>query len=52
MKKNITAQSSKAFADQVGKALKRSANNARKLARQYGTPVYIWRDGKVIALKP
>jgi hypothetical protein len=52
MKKTMDAQSNKDFADQVGKALKRSANNARKLARQYGTPVYIWRDGKVVALKP
>jgi len=25
---------------------------ARKTARMYGTPIYIWRDGKVVAEKP
>jgi len=52
MKKSATTASKNDFATQVGKALKRSAKNARALARQYGTPVYIWRDGKVVAIKP
>jgi len=34
------------------KALRRAAKAARKVARMYGTPIYIWRDGKVVALKP
>jgi len=25
---------------------------ARKTARAHGTPVYIWRDGKIVAEKP
>jgi hypothetical protein len=25
---------------------------ARKTARAHGTPIYIWRDGKVVAEKP
>ncbi|MCX6841825.1 MAG: hypothetical protein NTX53_06055 [candidate division WOR-3 bacterium] len=36
----------------VGRALRRAAKTARKTARAYGTPIYIWRDGKVVAEKP
>ena len=36
----------------AGRALRRAALVARKTARIYGTPVYIWRDGKVVAEKP
>lgn len=42
----------KDFATQVGRALRRAAKSARKTARMYGTPIYIWRDGKVVAEKP
>ncbi len=41
-----------AFAASVGRALRRSARVARKTARAHGTPVYIWRDGKIVAEKP
>ena len=34
------------------RALRRSARVARKVARMHGTPIYVWRDGKVVALKP
>jgi hypothetical protein len=40
------------FVASVGRALRRSARVARKTARMYGTPIYIWRDGKVVAVKP
>lgn len=33
-------------------ALKRAALHARKVARVYGTPIWIMRDGKVVAVKP
>jgi len=36
----------------VGRALRRAAKTARKIARAYGTPIYVWRDGKVVAVKP
>ncbi len=42
----------KDFAAQVGQALRRAGRAARKTARVHGTPIYIWRDGKVIAEKP
>ncbi len=45
-------ESSQHFAAAVGRALKRSARTARRIARLHGTPVYIWRDGKVVAEKP
>ncbi|MFM8469517.1 MAG: hypothetical protein ACKODH_06045 [Limisphaerales bacterium] len=40
------------FAVVVGRALRRAGQVARKTARAYGTPVYIWQDGKVVAEKP
>ncbi len=40
------------FATRVGRALKRSQLAARKTARMHGTPIYFWRDGKVVAEKP
>ena len=36
----------------AGRALRRSARVARKTARTHGTPIYFWRDGKVVAEKP
>jgi hypothetical protein len=40
------------LARRVGKALTRAAATARKTARTYGTPIYIWEDGKVVAKQP
>lgn len=36
----------------AGKALRRSAKVARKTARMHGTPLIVWKDGKVVAEKP
>ncbi len=40
------------FAARVEPALKRAAKVARKTAKMYGTPLYFWKDGKVVAQKP
>lgn len=40
------------FAAAVGRALKRSARVARQTARLHGTPIYVSKDGKVVAEKP
>lgn len=40
------------FSLAVGRALRRAAKEARKIARMHGTPVYIMKDGKVVAEKP
>jgi hypothetical protein len=52
MKTRSQKKQTKAFAASVGRALRRAAKTARKTARAYGTPIYIWRDGKVVAEKP
>ena len=36
----------------AGRALRRAAKAARKTARIHGTPVYLWKNGKVVAEKP
>jgi len=36
----------------AGRAMQRAALAARKTARMYGTPIYIWCDSKVVAEKP
>ena len=33
-------------------ALRRAARRARKLAIETNTPLYIWRDGRVVNLNP
>ena len=40
------------FAAGVGRALRRAAKVARKIARMYGTPLYVWENGRVVAKKP
>ena len=52
MKRKPKVQSSKEFSDAVGRALRRAAKVARKTARMHGTPIYVWKNGKVIAEKP
>ena len=52
MKRNAKLATSKEFSAAVGRALRRAAKAARKTARMHGTPVYFWKDGKVVAEKP
>ncbi|HEY9510413.1 MAG TPA: hypothetical protein VIV82_11185 [Verrucomicrobiae bacterium] len=52
LKTKTEKQDSKAFAAGVGRALRRATATARKTARAHGTPIYIWRDGKIVAEKP
>jgi hypothetical protein len=40
------------FTDGITKALRRAAKTARKTANAFGTPIYVARDGKVVAIKP
>jgi hypothetical protein len=40
------------FAAGVGRGLRRAARTAREVARMHGTPVYIWKNGKVVAKDP
>ncbi len=52
MKRTNGKKASETFAKSVGRALRRAAKSARKTARAHGTPIYVWKDGKVVALKP
>jgi len=36
----------------AGKALRRAAKDARAVAKAHGTPVYVLKDGKIVAEKP
>jgi hypothetical protein len=36
----------------IENALLRAAAAARKTARMYGTPIYVWENGKVVAKRP
>jgi hypothetical protein len=40
------------FSAGVGRGLRKSARTAREVARMYGTPIYVWEDGKVVAKDP
>ena len=52
MKRKTSPRNSKEFSAAVGRALRRAAKVARKTARMHGTPIYIWKNGKVVAEKP
>jgi hypothetical protein len=52
MKRKAKLQTSKEFSAAVGRALRRAAKVARKTARMHGTPIYIVKNGKVVAEKP
>lgn len=52
MKQKSKQQKLSPLSKSADKALTRAARRAREIARQYGTPIYVSRDGKVVALKP
>jgi hypothetical protein len=52
MKAKNTRIGSKISVTPAGRALRRAGLAARRIARLHGTPIYVWRDGKVVAEKP
>ena len=52
MKATIRSKKPGTFAAGVGRALRLAAKDARKTAREHGTPIYVWENGKVVAKKP
>jgi hypothetical protein len=40
------------FAARVYWALLRAAESARRTAKMYGTPLYVWEKGRVVAKRP
>jgi hypothetical protein len=45
-------KSQESFAAGVGRGMPRAARTAREVARRYGTPIYVWENGKVVAKDP
>jgi hypothetical protein len=55
MKRKTVTQTSNRnpeLAARVGRALIRAAESARRTARMYGTPLYVWENGRVVAKRP
>jgi hypothetical protein len=52
MKSKNGKKTSRTLATAAGRALRRAAVVARKTARAHGTPIYLWKDGKIAAQKP
>ena len=52
MKSSKVTKETKEFSAAVGRALRRAAKVARKTARMHGTPIYVWKNGKVVAEEP
>jgi hypothetical protein len=40
------------FTRKIERALVEAAKDAREIAKAHGTPIYVWENGKVVALKP
>ena len=52
MKPSIKKKTEYDFTAAVGRALKRSAKEARRLAKMHGTKIWVMQDGKVMGLEP
>jgi hypothetical protein len=52
MKKTRNSKGQLSFTESVGQGLRKSSKAARKIARMHGTPIYIVKNGKIIAEKP
>ena len=50
--KNTEINRNPKLAAQVERALLRAAESARRTARMYGTPLYVWENGRVVAKRP
>jgi hypothetical protein len=52
MSKEKPSQEQKRLSESVARAMLAASRRARKTARMYGTPIYVWENGKVVAKKP
>jgi hypothetical protein len=46
MRKTTRKKETKAFSEAVGRTLRQAAKAARKTAKMYGTPIYVWETAK------
>ncbi len=40
------------FSAGVGRGLRQAARAALEVARMHGTPIYVWKNGKILANNP
>jgi hypothetical protein len=55
VKRKVVAQNlnrNPKLAARVERALVRAEESARRTARMYGTPLYVWENGRVVASAP
>jgi hypothetical protein len=52
MRGKRTRTKASSTAAKVGRALRRAGKDARRTARMHGVPIYVWENGKVVAVKP
>jgi hypothetical protein len=52
MSNNRTRINSSEIAARVGRALRRAAEDARRTAGMHGLPIYVWEQGRVLAVEP
>ncbi len=52
MKQRKISREDQRFLESVKRAMPAATRRARKVARMYGTPIYVWENGKVVAKKP
>lgn len=50
--KKKTSPENKRFFDSVARAMLRIPKSVRKTAVMQGTPILVWENGKVVAMKP
>jgi len=48
----VRAKKAENFASGVGHGLRLAARAARRVARAHGTPIYVWKKGRVVAKRP
>lgn len=51
-KKNAEINRNPELAARVERALLRAGESARRTARMYGTPLYVWENGRIVAKRP
>lgn len=52
MKQVKTSTENRRFFASVKRAMPAAARRARKTARMYGTSIFVWEKGKIVAKKP
>ena len=52
MKRTASSRENQRFYVAVARSLRRAARRAREVARMYRTPIYVWKNGRIVAQRP